>query len=258
MSESLEEAITPNPDGLTADQKEFKEARKRLVKAYSRKAHWENRILRSRREVEVVLNRINGHLSSDQQVDYEKFLPPEAQLTSPRRITGSESIRLISDLQASLDAAKVRINALLDENHKLRSRLSERGRDSNSQVSRLDLIIGDLFQLKEKERELAKLDEDALLDTSTGYWADDEEVGDEQEAVEADGDGEAGEASPDGDMEMAEAGNDLEEAQSADARSTEQDKEQFSDGHSESTITPPPSLSLQAAADAETMENCSQ
>eukprot|EP00178_Gracilaria_changii_P004654 TRINITY_DN1756_c0_g1_i1.p1 TRINITY_DN1756_c0_g1~~TRINITY_DN1756_c0_g1_i1.p1 ORF type:complete len:209 (+),score=41.85 TRINITY_DN1756_c0_g1_i1:534-1160(+) len=180
MSENPEHSSTPDSGGTSAFHKEYEAIRKRLVRAYTRKAQWENRILLCRRELEVVINRINGSLSSEQRLDYEQLSPPDAQLTSPRRTTGIVSIKQISDLQGSLDGAKLRINALLNENQMLREKVSDRRQDLTNQVTRLDLIIGDLVQLQFKQQQLAKLDEASSFDVAAGDWQDGNEEDDRQ------------------------------------------------------------------------------
>ncbi|PXF49089.1 hypothetical protein BWQ96_01227 [Gracilariopsis chorda] len=145
------------PSVSQSDQTEYRDAKDRLIKAYCKRAHCENRILKYRREIEAIVKRINGHLTNDDRLDFEKFLPLVS--STPMRHTFSrESIKRISTLQGSLDTVKARINALLAENQQLRETVNRHSHCCGAQVSKLDVIINELTALREKEQELADCD----------------------------------------------------------------------------------------------------
>lgn len=150
------------PSVTQSDQAEYKDAKDRLIKAYCKRAVCENRIVKHRREIEAIVKRINGHLTNDDRLDFEKFLPMMTS-THTHHTFSRESIKRISTLQGSLDTDKARINALLEENRQLRETISRHSQCCGAQVSKLDAIINDLNALREKEQELA--DCDTISDT---------------------------------------------------------------------------------------------
>ncbi|CAN8073847.1 unnamed protein product [Agarophyton chilense] len=247
MSPGDGDSPNSNPEAIAADQKQYEAVKERLVKAYAKKAHWENRICVIRREIETIINKINGHLSTVPKLDFEQFMPAEAPLTPVDYTTGRRSIKHISALQGSLDAAKMRINALLNENRKLKGKLCERGRDLSTQVSRLDMVIDDLVQIQKREQEYAKMDDTQLKSgTTNDCWEDEKDNA--REFAEQENDVPD---APDVDMVIRENERDSPKSPAEEAKSPEQEAAQSpKENSSQSTVTVPPPLMLEPSVSA--------